>query len=227
LSTLSLNWVVRYLAHNTGFQERSRHIQIWGRWVYFWHSFTTTGGKLETPLGGWTNLTHRIWTWYYHKGRDELYKINGMSITYYKQDSGWQRTRATLIFLKARKVCNVLELPSRIPTSVIEISASTVTKLQEGPRSPKLTKTSQMFWEFISTWRGTWMWEGINASMHSKDNLTWIAEGMTNETLFWTTYGSYDRKKAANLSGVGWIIFCSQTGMRISGNFWEQLLTAS
>ena len=71
------------------------------------------------------------------------------------------------------------------------------------------------------------MWEGIDTGMHSKDNLTWIAEGMTNRTLIWTTDWSYDRKKAANLSGMGWIIFCSQTGMRISGNFWEQLLTAS
>jgi hypothetical protein len=146
--------------------------QDWEQWDYFWHSFTTTGGKLEMPLGGWTNPTHRIWTWYYHKGRDKLYNINGTSITYYKQDSGWRRTRATSIFLKAQEECNVLELPLGIPTSVIEISATTVTKLQEGPRSPKLTKTSQMFWEFISTWGGTWMWEGIGAGTHSKDDLT-------------------------------------------------------
>jgi hypothetical protein len=81
------------------------------------------------PLGGWTNPTHRIWTWYYHKGRDKLYNIKGMSITYYKQDSGWRRTRATSIFLKAREECDILELPSGIPTSVLEISAITVTKL--------------------------------------------------------------------------------------------------
>jgi hypothetical protein len=135
--------------------------------------------------------------------------------------------RATPIFLKACEECDVLELPLGIPTSVIEISATTVTKLQEGPRSPKLLKTSQTFWEIISAWGGTWMWEGINADTHSKDNLTWIAEGMTNGTLIWTTGGSYDRKKAANLSGVGWKIFCSQTGMRILGNIWERLLTAS
>ncbi len=47
------------------------------------------------------------------------------------------------------------------------------------------------------------MWEGINAGTHSKDNLTWIVEGMTNGTLIWTTDGSYNRKKAANLSGMG------------------------
>jgi hypothetical protein len=71
------------------------------------------------------------------------------------------------------------------------------------------------------------MWEGIDAGTYSKDNLTWIAEGMTNGTLIWMTDRSYDRKKAAYLSGVRWIIFCSQTGMHISRNFWEQSLTGS
>ncbi len=37
-----------------------------------WHRFTTTGGKLKTPMGGWTNPTHRIWNWYYNKERDKL-----------------------------------------------------------------------------------------------------------------------------------------------------------
>jgi hypothetical protein len=70
---------------------------------------------------------------------------------------------ATSIFLKVREECDVPELLSGIPTSIIEISATMVTKLQEGPSSPKFTKTSQIFWEFISTWGGTWMWEGIVA----------------------------------------------------------------
>jgi hypothetical protein len=28
--------------------------QDWDLWVNFWHGFTTTGGKLKIPLGGWT-----------------------------------------------------------------------------------------------------------------------------------------------------------------------------
>ncbi len=47
------------------------------------------------------------------------------------------------------------------------------------------------------------MWEEINAGTHLKDNLKQIAEGMANRTLIWTKDGSYDRKKAANLSGMG------------------------
>jgi hypothetical protein len=33
---------------------------------------------------------------------------------------------------------------------------------------------------------------------------------------------SYDRKKARDLSGVGWIIFCTRTGLRLMGTFWEK-----
>ncbi len=41
------------------------------------------------------------------------------------------------------------------------------------------------------------------------------------------TYGSYDRKWAADLCGVGWVIFCSKTGTRLTGTFWERSPAAS
>ncbi len=45
---------------------------------------------------------------------------------------------------------------------------------------------------------------------------------MTHNLLIWVTDGSYDRKKARDLSGVGWIIFCTRTGLRLKGTFWEK-----
>jgi hypothetical protein len=62
--------------------------QDWDCWIHFWHSFTTTGGKLKTPLGKWNIPTHRIWKWYYNKDKDALYYINGMQIKYYKRANG-------------------------------------------------------------------------------------------------------------------------------------------
>jgi hypothetical protein len=41
------------------------------------------------------------------------------------------------------------------------------------------------------------------------------------------TDGSYDRNWAANLSGVGWIIFCKRTGLCMTGTFWEKSPSAS
>jgi hypothetical protein len=58
--------------------------QDWDQWMNFWHEYTTTGGKLKTPLGGWINPTHRIWHWYYNKERDELYHISRTTIKSFK-----------------------------------------------------------------------------------------------------------------------------------------------
>ena len=38
--------------------------------------------------------------------------------------------------------------------------------------------------------------------------------------------GSYNRKRVTNLSGVGWIIFCTRTEFRITGSFWERSISA-
>jgi hypothetical protein len=71
------------------------------------------------------------------------------------------------------------------------------------------------------------MWDNIDSGAHSKDDILWIAEGVTNGLLIWMTNGSYDRKKAVDISSAGWIIFCKNTGWRITGAFWERFSTAS
>jgi hypothetical protein len=71
------------------------------------------------------------------------------------------------------------------------------------------------------------MWNDIDTGQHDKNDMKWIAEGMTAESLTWTTNRSYDRKRAQDLSGVGWIIFCNTAGQRISGSFGERSLTAN
>jgi hypothetical protein len=45
---------------------------------------------------------------------------------------------------------------------------------------------------------------------------------MRNYLLIWVTDGSYNRKKAKELSGIGWITFCTQTDLCLTGTFWEK-----
>ncbi len=71
------------------------------------------------------------------------------------------------------------------------------------------------------------MWRNIDTGNQPKEDMQWVADGMTAGTLIWTTNGSFDRKRAADLLGVGWIIFCKATGQRITGSFWERSITAS
>ncbi len=71
------------------------------------------------------------------------------------------------------------------------------------------------------------MWDDIDFTQDTTQDLKWVADGMQNNTLVWTTDGSYDRKRAADLSGVGWIIFCKRTGLQMTGTFWEKSPSAS
>jgi hypothetical protein len=71
------------------------------------------------------------------------------------------------------------------------------------------------------------MWEGIEDVQATKHGLSWLAQRMESNTLLWVTDGSYDRKRAPVLSGVGWIIFCQTTGKCLAGSFWEKSPLAS
>ncbi len=113
------------------------------------------------------------------------------------------------------------------PTSVRAISLTKVNKLQEGPSFADATKEYTFFWDFIQSWGGSWMWDDIDFMQETTQDLKWVAEGMQNNTLVWTMDGSYNRKRAANLSGMGWIIFCKRTGLRMTGMFWEKSPSAS
>jgi hypothetical protein len=85
-------------------------------------------------------------------------------------------------------------------------------KLQEGLSLPTATDDSTLFWEFIDTCRGSWMWRNIDTGDKPEDNMQWVADRMTAGTLIWRTNGSYNRKRATDLLGVGWIIFFKATG---------------
>jgi hypothetical protein len=76
-------------------------------------------------------------------------------------------------------------------------------KLQEGPPPLATTEDWKPVWDFIAIWGGSWTWHDINNLAKPNDDIQWIAEGMTAGALVWTTNGSYDRKSAADLLGVG------------------------
>ncbi len=69
--------------------------------------------------------------------------------------------------------------------------------------------------------------EGVKDSQATKHNLLWLIHGMETNSLIWVTDGSYDRKRASVISGVGWIIFWQTTGKRVVGSFWEKSPSAS
>jgi hypothetical protein len=71
------------------------------------------------------------------------------------------------------------------------------------------------------------MWDRVKDSQATKHDPSWLIQGMETNSLIWVTDGSYDRKRAPVISGVGWIIFCQMTGKRLVGLFWEKSSLAS
>ncbi len=162
----------------------------WDQLINFWHSFATTGGKLNVPLGRWSNKTHWKWKWFYNQGKDELYHIDGKTIIYYKCKTGWRQTRSTTSYKLAKMKKPLLNSPTGVLTSVVALSINKVNKLQEGSDLPVETLRNLSFWEYIATWSGNWMWEDIDDSQTTKADTSWIAEGLKAGTLIWTTDGS-------------------------------------
>jgi hypothetical protein len=74
-----------------------------------------------------------------------------------------------------------------------------VVKLSKGPALVKAPNKRLDFWEFLYSWGGKWVWEGIEADQRLPYDMTWVAEEMKNYTLIWVMDGSYNRKKAIDL----------------------------
>jgi hypothetical protein len=109
----------------------------WNQWFDFWHSFATTGAKLNVPLGNWINPTHCIWKWYYRADTDNLQRVEGNTMFLYKPASGFCFTRATRTY---HEIYEVPLSPSTIcgmPISVTGSSAQQVVKLSVGPSLAK------------------------------------------------------------------------------------------
>jgi hypothetical protein len=179
------------------------------------------------PLGGWINSTHRIWHWYYDKNLEALYHIKGSTIQKFARVTGWRCTRSTTTFELKQIISQEKMILKGVPTLVVNIAESRVNKLHEGPPPITMADGLTSFWNFINSWGGIWMWRDISNTDKPKDDTQWVTDGMTAGTLIWATDGSYNRKQAADLLGVGWIVFCTATGQRLTGSFWEQSTTAS
>ncbi len=62
------------------------------------------------------------------------------------------------------------------------------------------------------------MWE------HVKDedsDMSWACNVMVNGTLIAVTDGLFDRERAKDMSGLGWILLCTASQQTLHGSFYE------
>ena len=114
-----------------------------------------------------------------------------------------------------------------LPISVTGLAIQQVVKLSTGPALTTAAEARMGFWDFLHRWGGTWMWEVVEYGKDTPVDVQWLVDGLCNGTSIWATDGSYDRKRAADLCGVGWMVYCTNTGFRLTGTFWERSTLAS
>jgi len=135
------------------------------------------------PLGNWNNATHQVWQWYYKKEDDNLQQIVGGRVAHYKPARGFRLTRSTTTYQQVREEQYNSQITLGRPTSVREISTTKVNKLQDGPDLVNDPKEHANFWDFICSWGGSWMWDDIDFTQDTTQDLKWVVEGMQNNAL--------------------------------------------
>jgi hypothetical protein len=146
----------------------------WESWFDFWHCFTMTGDKLKVSLVPWISPTHQIWKCYYRADTDELQQVEGSTIFYYKPSSGFRVTQATRSYQIVREEPLLPTFIQGTPTSITGLTVQRVVKLSKGPALAKSLNGRQDFWEFLYSWGGQWMWEGIEAGKGLPYDMSWV-----------------------------------------------------
>ena len=68
------------------------------------------------------------------------------------------------------------------------------------------------------------MWDEVE---NEDQDLTWLVEGLKRGSVIAVADGSYDRKKAPEVSGAGWVLCCTRSRRMLQGNFYEVSPSAS
>ena len=164
---------------------------------------------MPTPLGRWENPSHRVWGWlldqeknFLYERRDDIWKV------YAKQGVKWVSEGLTRT------------QPEGIPASVRKDNAGRIKFRSSCEMVIAEVKQYESFWDLMREWGGDWMWEHMTDETKNQD-FSWIETAMKEGTLVWCADGSYKRKVAPDVCGVGWVVECTKTGKRLEGLFYE------
>jgi len=192
----------------------------WQGWIEFWEAHTHHGYVLHQPLGRWIHPTHRQWKWFYDDSTMQIEEVTGDGgpVVVYELDDGQGRTRSHRPFHRIHNKeagC----LPTGFPCMIQRTADGSMHLLSTGP--PLVHKTTQplSFFGFLKSWRGEWMWTNI---VNEGTDLHWVVLALTNGTAIWVTDGSFIKEIAPDISGAGWILYCTRTGHRLYGSFVEK-----
>ena len=199
-----------------GFAEERPSSVDWERWRSFWVRNTLPGLFLKRPLGEWVAESHRQWSWTYHRDWDVIERSTSSGPAYYVP-AGERRTRGDLLY-----VCSdwTPDCPAGgRPCSVEAVGSDAVKFLSTGPATVGKHQRPMRFLDRMKEWGGDWMWENVR---NEGNGLDWVANAMREGTAVWVTDGSYNKKVAPDVSGAGWLVYCTKRSKKLFGSFYER-----
>ena len=161
----------------------------WETWFNFWHNYVLTGDKLKAPLGGWINPTHRKWLWYSSPTND-LHRIKDGYVYHYLPTQTIRRTRSVLAYNLTWKEKLQGDHKMGRSVSVRGLDNKSVNIMNMGPPLSRGPQQPSNFWEFLRSWGGEWMWDGIKDSQDTKQDLSVVGrlESYRTHVLSYSTH---------------------------------------
>jgi hypothetical protein len=158
-------------------------------------------------MGNYMLKGHKIWNWTYDLKKAKLYHWIGVGVAdiYEPSLSTGLSTRANAW---GRQLCNQQIVQTGDYCSVEQIDGNQNYRVKSYSPPPPPEFIPSTIWDMLEKWECTWIWEGIN----SVGEDTWIAEGVTNNTLLAVTDGSFMMKMYPNMSACAYVIGKRENG---------------
>ena len=169
-------------------------------------------------MGRWQHRSNRIWEFYYDEDRDIIEQVVRKGVAYFLPDRDRGRVTRGNRHYRFMSRHSDGRLPTGFPCTVDRVAPATVGYISHGPRLLTGSADEQTFFQFLRSWGGEWMWTNVG---NDGTNLDWVVAALSSGTAIWVTDGSYNKDIAPHVSGAGWVLYCTSTGKRLYGNFYE------
>ena len=185
----------------------------WTKWNQAWRTYSLSArARFPLPLGKQINPSPRVWRVFFYENEDSVEILTDTAVQVYVATEGAGRT-----FRRSQdrqgEITN-----GGVPATISHTSDTTLKVTHTGRHWEPSPPAPIPFLEFLYEWGGTWMWRDLRGNTDPE----WIRQALEKGTLICATDGSYDRKKAVNLSGAGWVIRCSDSKQMLSGALVER-----
>ena len=112
-----------------------------------------------------------------------------------------------------------LDVGNGLPCSVGIKDDNVVLMLNTGPKQVQESHVTKTFIDLLQSWGGNLMWNDVR---NSGEDFGWVLSALEEGTRIWVTDGLFMEDLRVDVSGAGWVLYCTRTDHKLSGPFYEE-----